>query len=62
MLDLGAVMEEARARRRDLDDLAVVGKDRAACFREERGHVRGEEVLALPETDDERRLVAHADE
>ena len=62
MLDLGAVAEEARAGGRDLDDLAVVGEDRAARLREERGDVRREEVLALAETDDERRLVTHADE
>jgi len=62
VLDLGAVTEEARARRRDLDNLTVVGKNRATSLREERGDVRREEVLALAEADDERRLVADADE
>ena len=62
MLALDAVLEEADGRRRDLDDLAVIGEHRAARLAEERGDVRGEEVLALAEPDDERRLAANADE
>ncbi len=42
--------------------IAVVWEDGAARFRKERGHIRREEVLALAETDDERRLVPDADE
>ena len=42
--------------------VAVVRELHAARLGEERGEVRGEEVLAVAEPDDERRLVAHADE
>ena len=45
-----------------LDDLAVVRVLHAARLGEERREVRGEEVLAVAEADDHRRLVAHADE
>ena len=45
-----------------VDDLAVVGELHAPRLGEERGEVRGEEVLAVAEPDDQRRLVAHADE
>ena len=62
MIDLRAVAEEPRTGRRDLDDLAVVREDRAARLREKRCNVRREEVLALAETDDERRLLPHAHE
>ena len=44
------------------DDLAVVRELHAARLGEERREVRGEEVLAVAEADDHRRLVAHADE
>ncbi len=47
---------------RDRRDLAVVRELHAARLREERREVRCEEVLALAEPDDHRRLVAHADE
>src|SRR6185437_1424677 len=62
VLYLGAVAEEAGTLRRDLDDLAVVGEDRAARLAEEGGNVRREEVLALAQTQNERRLVTDADE
>ncbi len=62
VLALDAVLEETDGRRRDLDDLAVVGEHRAARLAEEGGDVRGEEVLALAEPDDERRLATNADE
>src|SRR3954452_20598455 len=62
LLDLGALDEEARALGCDGDDLTVVGKDRAPRLAEKRRDIRGEEALPVPEADDERRLVAHADE
>ena len=62
MLDLEALLEEACTVRRDLDDLTVRGEDGAAGLAQERGHIRGKEVLAVTETDDERRLLPDADE
>src|SRR5207248_9093630 len=50
------------ALRRHLDDVPVVRKLHVASFGEERGNVRREKVLALPETDDERCLPAEAGE
>ena len=47
---------------RDRDDLAVVRELHAARLGEEGREVRGEEVLAVAEADDHRRLVADADE
>ena len=61
-LDHLAVDEDADAARRDLDHLAVGRMDDRARLVEERGDRRGEEVLPLAEADDERRLVADADE
>src|SRR5664279_721934 len=62
MLDLDAVLDEADGGRRDLDDIAVVGERSAARLAQERGDVRREEVLALAETHDERRLAPDTDE
>ena len=70
-VDLEHVVLDRLARRRvgegdavgrDRRDLAVVRELHAARLGEERGEVRGEEVLALAEADDHRRLVPHADE
>ena len=46
----------------DPRDVTVVGELDATCLGEERREIGGEEVLAFTEPDDERRLVAHADE
>ena len=54
--------KHANARRRDLDHLAVCRVNDGARLAEERGDRRREEVLPLAEPDDERRLVANADE
>ena len=63
-LDRAAVLgaDHADSARRHLDDLAVIGVGDAARLRQERGQVRGQEVLAVAETDHHRRLAADADE
>src|SRR5205814_29784 len=61
-LDLLAVDQDTHARRRDLDHLAVARMDDGARLTEERGDRRGEEVLPVAQPDDERSLVADADE
>ena len=53
---------EADAVGRDRDELAVVREHHAPRLAQERGRVRGEEVLALAEPDHERRLEARADQ
>lgn len=47
---------------RDLDDLAVADLERLAGVRDERGDVGGEEVLALADADDQRRVAAGGDD
>ena len=59
--DLAAAVED-RALGRDRDDVAVVDQLHAARLREEGCDRRREEHLALADADDERRLVARADE
>ena len=62
-LELGAVgQHERRALGRDLDDLAVLDVLDLARLAQEGGDGAGEEGLALAATDDQRALLARADE
>ena len=54
--------QERGAVARDRDEVAVLREVHLARLAQERGRVRGEERLALADTDDERALVARADE
>ena len=62
VLDLAFIREEARAFGRDRDDLAVLDQLHPARLLEERGNRGCQEHLAFPDADDERALMARADE
>ena len=53
---------DRHAPRPDVGDVALLEEDDPVGVGEDRGHVRGEEALAVAEADDERHVLARADE
>ena len=53
---------DGHAPRPDVGDVAVLEEDDLVGVGEDRGHVRGEEALAVAEADDERHVLAGADQ